>query len=67
MGPREYSCLQRLARSQGMTVTEWVRQTLRVACRLSAIRTAAEFRFPTDDLDGMLGEIEAGYPGSLPP
>lgn len=67
----ELARFQRAAESSGLTTSEWARQTLRRAERavassdptnkLSAIRRAAEFRFPTADIDQMLGEIEHGY------
>lgn len=67
----EYQRIQRLARRQGTTVSEWVRVALRGAARaqplgaperkLAAVRAAAEHRFPTADIDQMLDEIERGY------
>ncbi len=63
--------IQRLARAQRMTVAEWVRQALRVACRREAIgdaakkvgvvRAAARHAFPTGDMGQILSEIERGY------
>ena len=63
--------IQRLARSERMTVGEWVRRTLREArmrkpatdseTKLKAVRRAAEFAFPTADVEQMLDEIEQGY------
>ena len=68
---REMSEIQRLARSEHMTVGEWVRRTLREArnrkpatdaeTKLKAVRRAAEFAFPTADVERMLNEIEQGY------
>jgi hypothetical protein len=65
--------IQRLARSQRMTVAEWVRGALRAARRreplgdvgkkLEVVRAAARHAFPTGDIDAMLGEIERGYRG----
>ncbi|HEX9710290.1 MAG TPA: ribbon-helix-helix protein, CopG family [Candidatus Thermoplasmatota archaeon] len=67
----EYRELQRAARSRGMTVSEWVRRSLREARRaepgrdagvkLEVVRAAAGHRFPTADIDRMLREIEQGY------
>ena len=61
------------ARRDRLTVSEWVRQTLREARRrqpgrdagrkLQAIRAAASHAFPTTDIDQMLAEIERGYLG----
>lgn len=69
----EYREIQKIARRQQMTVSEWVRQTLRSRRRsepvedadrkLEAVRAAARFDFPTADIDAMLAEIEGGYLG----
>ena len=63
--------IQQVARRKGMTVAEWVRQTLRAARRrepsnprsakLDAVRMATRFAFPTADMRQMLEEIERGY------
>jgi hypothetical protein len=63
--------IQRLAQRERLTVGEWVRRILREACKekswhdpeskVKAIRRAAEFSFPTADIDEMLSEIERGY------
>ena len=68
---REMLEIQRLARSERITVGEWVRRTLREArmrkpatdsdAKLKAVRRAAGFAFPTADIDDMLDEIERGY------
>jgi hypothetical protein len=65
--------IQRLARSQHMTVAEWVRQALRAARRreplgdsrkkLEAVRAATRHAFPSGDIGQMLEEIERGYRG----
>jgi hypothetical protein len=65
--------IQKAARRDRLTVSEWVRQTLREARRrqpgrdagrkLQAIRAAASHAFPTADIDQMLAEIERGYLG----
>jgi hypothetical protein len=67
----EMADIQRLARSEQLTVGEWVRRTLREArtqkpvidreTKLKAIREAAQYSFPTADIDQMLREIERGY------
>ena len=54
-----------------MTVSEWVRQTLRVARsreavgdaarKLAAVRAAVRHDFPTAEIDRMLEEIESSY------
>jgi hypothetical protein len=63
--------VQEAAGRQGIPVSEWVRRALRDARRreprgdldakVRAIREAARHRFPTADIDEMLGEIERGY------
>ena len=60
---------------QGLTLSEWVRQTLRktmhlrpgddVDRKLECVRSAARHELPTVDIDQMLSEIEKGY-GSGP-
>jgi len=67
----EYRRIQRVARRNGMTLAEWVRQALRSAFRdeplgdrdkkLAAVRAAASFEFPSGDIDQMLDEISRGY------
>ena len=67
----EYRRFQTIARRRGMTLAEWVRQTLRDTFRqepsggrekkLAAIRAAAGHAFPTGDIDQILGEIARGY------
>ena len=67
----ELSAFQRAAEAEQMTLSEWVRSTLRdvVAtrssadpeARIAAIRKAAAFSFPAPDIDEMLAEIESGY------
>lgn len=59
------------ARRHRVSVSEWVRQSLRNARRdsssgdparkLAAIRAATRHGFPTADVDQMLQEIERGY------
>ena len=63
--------IRRLARRERLTVGEWVRRILREArsrrpvhepqWKLKAVRKAAEYSFPTGDIEQMLGEIERGY------
>ncbi|HZI96456.1 MAG TPA: hypothetical protein VFD41_02910 [Actinomycetales bacterium] len=67
----EFEELRQAARSRGTTVSEWVRQTLRqarrqgssadVEGRLAVVRAAAQYDFPTADIDEMLAEVERGY------
>lgn len=70
----ELRSMQDFARTQGMTLSEWVRQTLRRALRhrpggdvdrkLAHVRTASRHRFPIAEIDQMLAEIEKGYGNS---
>lgn len=65
--------LQGLAAREGVTVSEWVRRSLRearrrhttgdVEHRLATIRAATVHEFPAPDIEEMLEEIERGYPG----
>ena len=73
MDETEVREIRRVARRQGMTVAEWVRQTLRAARRrepraearkkLEVVRAASAHGFPTAEIDQMLAEIERGYAG----
>ena len=68
---QEMAEIQRFARRERVTVGEWVRRVLREArsrrpvsepeTKLKAIRRAAEYSFPTGEIDQMLKEIEQGY------
>jgi hypothetical protein len=65
--------IRRIARAHRMTVAEWVRQALRVACRreplgdapkkLAVVRAGARHSFPTGEIGQVLAEIERGYLG----
>jgi hypothetical protein len=67
----EYRDIQRAARSRHMSIAEWVRQALDLACRrepvgsvskkLEIIRAAAQHDYPVTDIDDLLVEIEKGY------
>jgi hypothetical protein len=73
MDEAELRAIRRAARRQQLTVSEWVRRTLRAAreshdrpdggAKLEAIRLAAGHSFPTADVEQMLAEIEQGYAG----
>ena len=62
-----YQEVQRIARSRRMSLAEWVRQALELACRrqplgdrakkLEVVRAAAQHNYPTGDIDKMLAEI----------
>jgi len=63
--------LRKLARREHLALGEWVRRVLREArsqrpvqdpqAKLKAVRKAAEYAFPTADIEQMLAEIERGY------
>ena len=63
--------VQKAARLDRVTTSEWVRRALRVARRaqplidtgrkLDVVRQAAGHAFPASDIDQMLAEIEGGY------
>jgi len=67
----EFEELKRIAREQGLTLSEWARQALRRARaeraegdrarKLAVVRAAARHSFPTGDIEAMLEEIERGY------
>lgn len=67
----ELQTMREYAVEQGMTLSEWVRQTLRTAMRqrpgddvdgkLACVRAAVRHEFPTAHIDQMLSEIEEGY------
>jgi hypothetical protein len=73
----EMKAITALARKRKMTVSGWVRATLREARsrqpqmsgdrKILTVRAAVRHAFPTSDIDGMLADIESGYqPGSAP-
>ena len=74
-GDAEYRELQSAAKRSHLTVSEWVRQSLRElrrreplgdsARKLSMVREAARHRFPipAPPIETMLDEIERGYLG----
>lgn len=67
----EFEEIRRVARRHRMTISEWVRQSLRESRRdeprfdvdrkLAAVREAVEHAYPTADIEEMLGDIERGY------
>ncbi|MCH8982486.1 MAG: antitoxin [Acidobacteria bacterium] len=67
----EFEEIREASQAAGQTISEWVRSALRqardspapseIAARLAAIENAARYRFPTADLDEMLGETAARY------
>ena len=71
MDPAELDAIRATASERGMTVSEWVRETLREARRrtstihadrkLAAVRAADCFAYPTADIDQMVAEIHLGY------
>jgi hypothetical protein len=71
MEESELRAIRELARREGQTVAEWVRQTLRTArqgrslrdpaAKLLRVREAARHAFPSGNIEEMLKEIEQGY------
>jgi hypothetical protein len=71
LSDEEYEELRLVSSSAGVTVSEWVRQALRMMRRdrsllaadgkIDAVRRASQHGFPTGDIDAMLREIETGY------
>jgi len=71
MDEEELQEIKDIARRRRMTVAEWVRQTLRAACRLEprtatrvkleAVHEASSHSFPTADIGELLADIEQGY------
>jgi len=71
LGDDEMSDLRDLAAREGVTVSEWVRLSLRdarrrrasgdVEDRLARVRAAVTHAFPAPDVDQMLAEVERGY------
>ncbi len=67
----EFRDLQKFARKQRMTVSQWVRYALRTMRRrepsadpgrkLAAVREAVHHSYPSGDIDDMLNDIERGY------
>jgi len=67
----ELERFERTARSMGLTVSEWVRRSLRKAegevstgsvdDKLTAVRNSYRHSYPAPDIDQMLREIEAGH------
>lgn len=64
----EFDEIRRIAKRHRMTVAEWVRQALRVARReeprydverkLSVLREAARYEYPSGDIEEILSDIE---------
>ena len=68
----EYRRFSKQARTEGVSLGEWVRQSLRSSLKLVAGRSpeekmgriralAQKGAYPTSDIDSMLREIEQGY------
>lgn len=73
----ELARYEHTATAAGLTLSEWVRQTLRAAeqrrspgdahAKLAAVRRAVAYgAAPAPDIDQMLREIEVGYSSSAP-
>jgi hypothetical protein len=72
----EYREVARAARARHLSIAEWVREALRAARRrepdsepdkkLSAVRAATRFEFPSGNVGEILAQIEQGYSSSSP-
>ena len=68
---KEYKTFQNVARNEGLSLGEWVRQSLRKAAqafpskspeqKLKSVRKAIQHSSPTVDINQMIREIESGY------
>lgn len=71
LSDEEMTDIRRLARREGLTVSDWVRRSLRHThqqqtvsdpeTKLKAIRRGAQLSFPTADVEQMLSDIDFGY------
>ncbi|HEV3309242.1 MAG TPA: antitoxin [Chloroflexota bacterium] len=71
----EMERFEQTANALGLTVSEWVRRSLRIAQsevstgkvdeKLRVIREAYAHQYPAPDIDQMLDEIERGYMSSV--
>ncbi len=70
LDPLVYAKVKGIAKVKGVTIEEWVNESLRMAVReapeaehaiLQTIRRAAEVNAPTADIEQMIREIESGY------
>lgn len=67
----EIHSYENAAQAEGLTLSEWVRRSLRQAerershgdvdAKIAAVREATQYRFPAPSIDTMLDEIERGY------
>ena len=65
----EYQVILNAARKKGMTVSQWVREALRIALGFEAESdqkagghtVAATYESPTGSIETMLADIEKGY------
>jgi hypothetical protein len=70
----EFAEIRHIARRRGLTVAAWVRQALRVARReesrrgierkLSVLREASRYSYPSGDIGAILADIGAGRFGA---
>lgn len=73
LADEEWQELADAARARGMSLSAWVRQTLRearrrqaggdIGAKLDAVRAATRHAFPTGDIDELLADIGRGYLG----
>lgn len=71
LDPKEYKQFMTIAKTQGMSLGEWVRQALRATVRQRSVgdaeeklarikRLAEKGDLPTGDIESLLAEIERG-------
>ena len=67
----EFQEIAKLAQSQNLSVADWMRvvislslrreSTIEIGRKLAVIRAAAQYAYPTGDMDCLLSDIEKGY------
>jgi hypothetical protein len=71
MDDAEYAEIEAAADRDGETVSQWVRQSLRMvrdsqpkhtrSRKLAALRATTRYEFPTGDIEQLLAETQRGY------
>jgi hypothetical protein len=67
----EFQEITKLAQSQNLSVTEWVRavislshqreSAIEIGRKLAVIRAAVQYDYPTGDMNCVLSDLEKGY------
>ena len=76
MSDAEFDAFRQIAARRKLALGEWVRRAMRRAAeeepvktaeeKIRALRKAAQYSFPTGDIDQINREIEEGYQAGLP-